>query len=441
MQRQRGGLGRLVGQHQLVGAVGAESQLGQRAGEARARLDQREQAARRHVQARQRAAQHAQRLAHEPVLLVGQHQRVVGQHGGGIAFGLQHPSADVEFVGAHVQDGVVQLTCHLQRVPGGTGGFDAGDVGGLLAARGFHGEGGDALGAVDGDIHIFVGNAVGAFGALHLRQLHALGASGAVAALGQLGGTLGHEAVELLRLDHGIDQTPVHGLLAAHAFAGGAEDVGQVVAHVTLVGHAGQAAGARQHAQQRHFRQADAAAAVVDQHDVVAGQGQLVAAAGAGAVQRGDEFQAAVLAAVLYAVAGLVGELAEVDLPRMAGQAQHEDVGAGAEHAVLAAGDHHGAHFGVFEADALQRVVQFDVHAQVVAVQLELVAGADAGVLVDVDGQFGHRAVERQLDVAVLARLGAVVDLGVRLAHAMNPRVVVSGATARSVPAFAAGIR
>jgi hypothetical protein len=65
---------------------------------------------------------------------------------------------------------------------------------------------------------------------------------------------------------------------------------------MALVGHAGQAAGAGQHAQQRHFGQADGAAAVVHQDDLVAGQGQLVAAAGAGAVDGGQELQAAVRA-------------------------------------------------------------------------------------------------------------------------------------------------
>jgi hypothetical protein len=107
-------------------------------------------------------------------------------------------------------------------------------------------------------------------------------------------GALAHLLGELRGLGDVVDQAPVLGLLAAHAFGGGAEDVGQVVAHVALVGHAGQAAGAGQHAQQRHLGQADGAAAVVDQDDLVAGQRQLVAAAGAGAVDGGEELQAAV---------------------------------------------------------------------------------------------------------------------------------------------------
>ena len=52
------------------------------------------------------------------------------------------------------------------------------------------------------------------------------------------------------------------------------------------------------------------------------------------------------------------------------------------------------AHLGMLEADAVERVVQLDVDAQVVAVELQLVAGAQAGVLVDVERQRGQRAVE-----------------------------------------------
>ena len=55
-----------------------------------------------------------------------------------------------------------------------------------------------------------------------------------------------------------------------------------------------------------------------------------------------------------------------------------------AEHLLLRAGDDHRAHLRVLEADALHRVVELDVDAQVVAVELELVAGTQAGVLVEV---------------------------------------------------------
>jgi hypothetical protein len=330
------GAGGVVRQDQHVGAVGAEGQFSQRAGEAGAFFDQREQAARGHIQAGQRAAQQADGFAHQPVVLVGQQHGVGGQHGGGIAAGLEQPGADFQLVGAHVQDGVVEFARHLQRPPGGTGGLDAGDVGGLGTRGGLHREGGRAPGPVDLDRDVLVGHAVGVQRARQWGQRNAFAVGRAVALRRELLGALAHHLLELLRLGNGIDQAPVHGTLAAHAFGRGAEDVGQVMAHMALVGDAGQAAGARQHAQQRHLGQADGGGAVVDQHDLVAGQGQFVAAAGAGAVDRGEELQAAVAAGVLDAVAGFVGELAEVDLPGVAGQAQHEDVGARAEGAVRA---------------------------------------------------------------------------------------------------------
>ena len=89
-------------------------------------------------------------------------------------------------------------------------------------------------------------------------------------------------------------------------------------------------------AKQRQLRQRHGRGAVVGQDDVVGGQRQLVAAAGAGARDDADHALAGELAGVLDGVAGLVGELAEVDLVGMGRARQHADVGAGAEHPRLA---------------------------------------------------------------------------------------------------------
>ncbi len=409
----------LVVQH--VAAVRGQRQLQQRAGKARAGLDQREQAARGHVQARQRAAQHAGGFAHEPVVRMAFQRGVGGQDAVGVALGLEDPGADVQFVGAHGQDGVVQFARHLQRPPGRAGRQDIGDFHGCVALGRAHGPDGQALVAVDAHVDVAVGQAIGAFLAVQRRQRDALRIGRAVAALRQGLRAFAHGLLETGGLDHLVHQPPVLGALAAHAFDQGAENVGMVVAHLALVGHAGQSAGAGQHAQQRHFGQRHGRRAVVDQHDFVAGQRQLVAAAGAGAVERGDELQAAVAAGVLDAVAGFVGELAEVHLPGMRGQAQHEDVGARTEDAFLHAGDHHAAHFGVLEADALQRVVQFDVDAQVVGIQLELVAGAQAAVFGHVHGQRGNRAVVAQAPMTVLAGIGPEIYPVESAAHRVSP--------------------
>ncbi|MCY1544674.1 hypothetical protein D9M68_805730 [compost metagenome] len=137
------------------------------------------------------------------------------------------------------------------------------------------------------------------------------------------------------------------------------------------------------------------------------------------------------LGGVFHAVARLVGELAEVHLPGVAGNAEHEDVRARAEDAVLAAGDDHAAHFRVLEADAVERVVQLDVHAQVVAVELELVAGADAAVFRDVEREARNGAVEAQRPMAVLGGFDAVVDALGRLERGVGHAEVSCGAVFR----------
>ena len=93
-------------------------------------------------------------------------------------------------------------------------------------------------------------------------------------------------------------------------------------------------------------------------------------------------------------------------------EAEHVDVGAGAEHAVALAADHHGADLGMLEAQALHHVGQLDVDAEVVGVELQLVAGLEAAILVHVHGEVGDAVLERELPVFVAAGLGAEVDDG-----------------------------
>ena len=61
----------------------------------------------------------------------------------------------------------------------------------------------------------------------------------------------------------------------------------------------------------------------------------------------------------------------------------------------------------MLEAQALQRVGKLDVDAQVVGIELELVAGHDAAILVDVERQRRDRAVHREppMDVAIRVRI------------------------------------
>ncbi len=189
---------------------------------------------------------------------------------------LQNPKADVEVIVSKVEDDVVQLTGKLQGIP----------VGRTL------------------DFEVFLGWAFdfdfsGSFMRIHFqgnkllsqrRQSNPL-PSGPVRALGQLERARFHGFGELLRLGGVINEAPKLGAVGAHAFGGRAEDIGAVAPDFALVDDSRQAAGAGEHAEQRNLRQRYGGRPVVDHGDLVAGKGELVAAACGRAVQRRDEFQ------------------------------------------------------------------------------------------------------------------------------------------------------
>ena len=100
----------------------------------------------------------------------------------------------------------------------------------------------------------------------------------------------------------------------------------------------------------------------------------------------------------------------------MAGPGQHPDVGSGAEFPVPARADHDAAHPGILETQSLHRVVQFDVDAQIVGVELEFVAVEQTPGLVDCEHQLGGRTLGREGPASVARRAGFEVD-----AHAMRP--------------------
>ena len=97
------------------------------------------------------------------------------------------------------------------------------------------------------------------------RRRRSTGSSGPSVMPGPVAGPIGRAAssrarcstrfLELAGRAHLVDEAPVHGALAAHAFGQRAEVVGDVAPHLALVDDARQAAGAGQHAQQRRLRQ------------------------------------------------------------------------------------------------------------------------------------------------------------------------------------------
>src|ERR1700722_19857394 len=58
----------------------------------------------------------------------------------------------------------------------------------------------------------------------------------------------------------------------------------------------------------------------------------------------------------------------------------------------------------MLKAEALQNVVQLDVHAEIVRIQFEFVSGAQSAVFVYVHGQRGNAAVGGELPVLIVAR-------------------------------------
>src|SRR5437660_3019724 len=117
-------------------------------------------------------------------------------------------------------------------------------------------------------------------------------------------------------------------------------------------------------------------------------------------------------AGILDAVARLIGEFAEIDLPGMTRGRQHVDIGAGAEHALLARGDDDAAYLRMLEADALQRIVQLDIDAEIVGIELELVARLQAAILGDVEGQPSDRRIEGKTPMLVAVGMGVEADHG-----------------------------
>src|SRR6266850_642085 len=110
-------------------------------------------------------------------------------------------------------------------------------------------------------------------------------------------------------------------------------------------------------------------------------------------------------ARVFDPISRFIGEFAEIHFPRVRGKSEHVDISAGAKNTILCAGKDHRADFRVFKADALERVVEFDVHSEVVGIQLQFVTWPDSAVFGHVHGQRGDRAVEGEAPMFVARRI------------------------------------
>ena len=115
-------------------------------------------------------------------------------------------------------------------------------------------------------------------------------------------------------------------------------------------------------------------------------------------------------ARVFDPVPRFIGELAEVHFPGMRRLAEHVDIRAGTEHPVPRARDHDGADFWMLEPDPLQEVVQLDVDAEIVRIELELVALEQGALLVHIHQQGRDLTVDGEFPMPVLRRIGLEVD-------------------------------
>ena len=106
-------------------------------------------------------------------------------------------------------------------------------------------------------------------------------------------------------------------------------------------------------------------------------------------------------ARILDAVSSFVGEFAEVHFGGMRRKCQHIDVGTRTENAGFSAGQNDARHFRMLKSNPLKSIVQLDIHAEIVRIQFELVARADASVFLHIQRQRRDTTFERQFPVAV----------------------------------------
>src|SRR6185369_2492982 len=93
---------------------------------------------------------------------------------------------------------------------------------------------------------------------------------------------------------------------------------------------------------------------------------------------------------VFDCAASLISELAEVDLERVRRAAEHVDVCARAKDPRLQTRYYNHPHFRMLETESLHGIGQFDIDAEVVRIELKLVAVGESLIFLDVHREFGH---------------------------------------------------
>ena len=226
------------------------------------------------------------------MVFVGVEEMFVGHHLGGIARRLEDDGRDIELVEANMQDRVVEFARELERPEFRTERHHGLGGCGRRRIRPAQCNRGNSTTAVEVYGNRAIADAVRREGAVERRKFDALCAVAAAGSRSEFARARRNRLFELGARRDFIDQPPIKCAFSLHTLLGGAKKVGVIAPYFSLVGDTRQAAGARQHRKQWQFRQGDSRRAVIDQHDVVGCQCELVAAAGRRAIDRANGLQA-----------------------------------------------------------------------------------------------------------------------------------------------------
>jgi hypothetical protein len=116
-------------------------------------------------------------------------------------------------------------------------------------------------------------------------------------------------------------------------------------------------------------------------------------------------------ACILDPISRFVRKLAKVHLPGMRGRTQHVNICAGTKNAVLCAADDDRSNFRVLEPKSLQRIMQLDVHTEIVGIQFQLVTWPKPPVLAYIHEQGRDWTVNGESPVPVTGRIRLVVHV------------------------------
>ena len=143
---------------------------------------------------------------------------------------------------------------------------------------------------------------------------------------------------------------------------------------------------------------------------MVAGQRQLVSAAGTGTAHGGNIFLPGIGLSGLHGVSRFIGEFAEIHLVGMFSARQHPDIGAGAEDALFPRRKNDDTHLRMFKTHSLDDVGKFDVDAEIIGVEFQFVSVEQPTRLVNIHHHAGHVAFIGHAPVTIARRLGLEFD-------------------------------